>query len=148
MIGEILNDLARGKSVGIIAAKFHNTLAEIVVAVAKQIHEEKIVLTGGCFQNRYHHRTNHQPLDRRGFRPYWHQRIPPNDGGIALGQLVAAARHHQRAALLRERWSRMNLLYGDIVKVFRKMELRMGKSPSCRRDEKHSARATDGRPTR
>ena len=98
MIGEILNDLRCATSVGVIAAKFHNTLAEIVVAVAKQIDEEKIVLTGGCFQNQYlTERTINRLIDE-GFRPYWHQRIPPNDGGIALGQIVAAARHHQRGS--------------------------------------------------
>ena len=31
-------------------------------------------------------------VEAEGFRPYWHQRVPPNDGGIALGQVVAAQR--------------------------------------------------------
>src|SRR5260370_4426486 len=97
MIAEILNDLARAVSVGTIAAKFHNMLAEIVVAVAKQIEEEKIVLTGGCFQNRYLTERTSDRLIAEGFRPYRHQRIPPNDGGIALGQIIVAARHHHRS---------------------------------------------------
>jgi hydrogenase maturation protein HypF len=37
-------------------------------------------------------------LKQAGFRPYWHRRIPPNDGGIAAGQLFAAARIMERMA--------------------------------------------------
>jgi len=50
------------------------------------------VLTGGCFQNRYLTERAVGRLRAEGFRPYWHQRIPPNDGGIALGQVTGAAR--------------------------------------------------------
>ena len=96
MIGEILVDLRRGISLGVISAKFHNTLAEIIVEVARQIVTPKIVLTGGCFQNRYLLEQAVQRLSQAGFKPYWHQRVPPNDGGIALGQIVAAARVGRR----------------------------------------------------
>ena len=98
MMKEILNDLRRAQSVATISAKFHNTLAEIIVAVAKQIDQEKIVLTGGCFQNRCLTETTINRLIKEGFRPYWHQRVPPNDGGIALGQIISAARSQQRTA--------------------------------------------------
>jgi len=47
-------------------------------------------LTGGCFQNRYLAERAISRLRECGFKPYWHQRIPPNDGGIAFGQVVAA----------------------------------------------------------
>src|SRR5262249_17982289 len=85
LIDDILNDLERSVSTGSIAAKFHNTMAEIIVAVAKQIDEPKIVLTGGCFQNRYLTERAISRLLDENFQPYWHQRIPPNDGGISLG---------------------------------------------------------------
>jgi hydrogenase maturation protein HypF len=98
MIGEILVDLRRGISPGVISAKFHNTLAEIIVEVARQIVTPKIVLTGGCFQNRYLLEQAVQRLSEAGFKPYWHQRVPPNDGGIALGQIAAAARVSHRTA--------------------------------------------------
>ncbi len=98
MMKEILNDLRRVQSVATISAKFHNTLAEIIVAVAKQIDQEKIVLTGGCFQNRCLTEATINRLIKEGFRPYWHQRVPPNDGGIALGQIISAARSQQRTA--------------------------------------------------
>lgn len=96
MIGEILVELRRGISPGVISAKFHNTLAEIIVEVARQIVTPKIVLTGGCFQNRYLLEQAVQRLSEAGFKPYWHQRVPPNDGGIALGQIAAAARVSRR----------------------------------------------------
>jgi len=99
MMKEILNDLRRARSVATISAKFHDTLAEIIVAVAKQIDQEKIVLTGGCFQNRSLTEATINRLIKEGFRPYWHQRVPPNDGGIALGQIISAARSQQRTAL-------------------------------------------------
>src|SRR6266542_3860112 len=98
MMKEILNDLTRGQSVAVISTKFHHALAEIIVAVAKQIGQEEIVLTGGCFQNRYLTEQTINRLNDEGFRPYWHQRVPPNDGGIALGQIISAARSKQPTA--------------------------------------------------
>ena len=74
----------------LIAAKFHNTLAEIIVEIAERVGEPRVVLTGGCFQNRYLTRTTVRTADSCGFSAYWHQRVPPNDGGIALGRLLAA----------------------------------------------------------
>jgi hydrogenase maturation protein HypF len=91
MIEEILDDTQRGQKPGIVAAKFHNTLTEIIVAVARRVDEEKVVLSGGCFQNRYLTERTIRRLSEAGFRPYWHQRVPTNDGGIALGQVMAAA---------------------------------------------------------
>jgi hydrogenase maturation protein HypF len=96
MIGEILVDLRKGISQGAIAAKFHNTLADVIVEVARQVVTPKVVLTGGCFQNRYLLEQAVQRLSQAGFKPYWHQRVPPNDGGIALGQIAAAARVSRR----------------------------------------------------
>jgi hydrogenase maturation protein HypF len=92
MIPEILLDLQKGDSAGFISAKFHNTLAEIIVAVARKVGEPRVLLTGGCFQNRFLIERSIRRLSEAGFQPYWHQRVPPNDGGIALGQIVAAAR--------------------------------------------------------
>lgn len=76
---------------GVRAARFHNALVEAIVRVARRVGESKVVLTGGCFQNRYLAERTVIRLREEGFHPYWHQRVPPNDGGIALGQVVAAA---------------------------------------------------------
>jgi hydrogenase maturation protein HypF len=91
-IREILADVQSGLAVGTIAARFHNTLVEMIAAVAGLEQQERIVLTGGCFQNKYLTERAVTRLRADGFRPYWHQRIPPNDGGIPLGQIIAAAR--------------------------------------------------------
>ncbi|MDP9098218.1 MAG: carbamoyltransferase HypF [Verrucomicrobiota bacterium] len=87
----IMEDKRSGKSVGFIAAKFHNMLAEAILAIARKIGEPKIVLSGGCFQNRYLTERTIDRLRQENFRPYWHQRVPPNDGGIAHGQVAAVA---------------------------------------------------------
>ena len=92
MIEAILDDVRSGRAVATVAARFHNALAEAVVAVARDVGEAAVVLSGGCFQNRYLTERVVRRLRAEGFRPYWHQRVPPNDGGIALGQIVAAAR--------------------------------------------------------
>ena len=74
------------------AARFHNTLVDMAVAVATRMKTERVALSGGCFQNRYLTERMVSRLRAAGLRPYWHQRVPPNDGGIALGQIVAAKR--------------------------------------------------------
>ncbi len=89
MVLEIIDDLNQKIEPGIISAKFHNTLVEMIIAIAKQVGEAKVVLTGGCFQNKYLCERAIDRLTAEGFQPYWHQKIPPNDGGIALGQLMA-----------------------------------------------------------
>ena len=89
MLKDILADSKRGHPAGLISAKFHNTLAEIIVAVAQRAALPQVVLSGGCFQNRYLTERTAARLAQEGFRPYWHQRVPPNDGGLALGQIVA-----------------------------------------------------------
>ena len=92
MIEALLSDLKTRLPIPRISARFHNALAEAIVAVAKRVGQPRVVLSGGCFQNRYLTERAVQRLQQEGFRPYWHQRIPPNDGGIALGQVVAALR--------------------------------------------------------
>src|SRR6185503_5820816 len=73
----------------------HNTLAATVVSMARLHEEPAVVLSGGCFQNRRLTERVVTALRRAGFRPYWHQRIPPNDGGIALGQIAAFLRNQE-----------------------------------------------------
>jgi hydrogenase maturation protein HypF len=92
LIEELIGDRRRGASVGAISDKFHRALVETIVAVAGRVGEERVALTGGCFQNRRLTERTVERLRAEGFRPLWHQRIPPNDGGIALGQILAAAR--------------------------------------------------------
>lgn len=89
MIRSIIDDLKNGLSKANLSAKFHNSLAEMIVTVAKNAGEQRVVLSGGCFQNRILTERAIARLQEEGFNVYWHQRIPPNDGGISLGQLYA-----------------------------------------------------------
>jgi len=100
LIGKILKTIISGASCGVrgvnlraqVAARFHNALVDVICSAAQRIGEERVVLSGGCFQNAYLAGHAVPRLESGGFRPYWHQRVPPNDGGLALGQLAAAAR--------------------------------------------------------
>ena len=90
LVDNILSDRQRGTAAGEISAKFHNTLAEAVITVARKFGPARVALSGGCFQNRYLTERIVARLRAEKFRPYWHQRVPANDGGIALGQIFAA----------------------------------------------------------
>jgi|CXWL01.1.fsa_nt_gi hydrogenase maturation protein HypF len=100
MIGGMETDRRSGVPAAVIAKRFHNSLTEMIVAVAKREGLQRVCLTGGCFQNLVLAERTIARLTESGFSPYWHQRIPPNDGGIALGQLVAAAFRARGASLL------------------------------------------------
>ena len=92
----ILADMQAGIVDPHIAARFHNTLVAIIVEVAQRLRRTfptaDIVLAGGCWQNRYLTERTIAHLRAVGFTPHWPRQIPPNDGGIALGQLMAALR--------------------------------------------------------
>lgn len=91
LLQAVLEDLRCQTPAAQIAVRFHNTLAEMIVEVAQRAEVERVALSGGCFQNAYLTVRTVRRLAEAGFRPYWHQRVPPNDGGIALGQILAAA---------------------------------------------------------
>lgn len=95
-VGALIVDLRAGVPLASAAARFHAGLADAIVAVALRAGEPKVALSGGCFQNRVLLTAAIRRLRAAGFTPLWHQRVPPNDGGLALGQAVAAA------AVLRE----------------------------------------------
>ncbi|MCX8090533.1 MAG: carbamoyltransferase HypF [Verrucomicrobiae bacterium] len=90
MIAAILADVARGARIGEISAKFHNALVGSIQTVAQRVGAGRVALSGGCFQNRHLTERAVAALRAAGVQAYWHQRVPPNDGGIALGQVVAA----------------------------------------------------------
>jgi hydrogenase maturation protein HypF len=96
LVRAALDELHAGARPADIARRFHQTLAEAIVGVARAVGLPRLVLTGGCFQNVLLSELAIARLRAEGFTPYWHQRIPPNDGGIALGQVVAARRTSTR----------------------------------------------------
>jgi hydrogenase maturation protein HypF len=91
LLRAVWRDTQAGTPIGLISARFHNTLAEAIVEGARRCKLERVALSGGCFQNKYLLERSVNRLRAAGLQPYWPQRVPPNDGGIALGQLAAAA---------------------------------------------------------
>jgi hydrogenase maturation protein HypF len=80
------------------AAKFHNSLANLIVEKVTRLSEEtgvkQVVVSGGCFQNKRLTEQIQQLFSCSDITLYLPAQIPCNDGGIAVGQLaVAAARH-------------------------------------------------------
>jgi len=100
MIAAICGDLAAGRERADIARTFHRTVAEGMVEVCGRIREEsgvgRVVLSGGVFQNRLLTEETATLLTGSGFETYCHRLVPPNDGGLALGQAVVAGRQWQK----------------------------------------------------
>ena len=96
LISDIIKDISIGEKISMISARFHNALARGILSVAESAGEEKVVLSGGCFQNVYLTERTADLLRKKGFMPILHRRIPPNDGGIAPGQIFAAVNLHEQ----------------------------------------------------
>jgi hydrogenase maturation protein HypF len=94
----VIEEHAGGVDAADIAARFHHTLVEMIVAVAARAGAERVVLSGGCFQNVFLLEHAVARIAASNARAYWHQRVPPNDGGISLGQTVVAAARRTRGA--------------------------------------------------
>lgn len=90
LIRQVLDDMRNHLPPARISRTFHNSVVEGIVKIAQAENKKVIVLTGGCFQNKYLTERAVARLREEGFRPCWHERIPPNDGGISLGQIAAA----------------------------------------------------------
>ena len=91
----LLGDLHLHTPVGTIAARFHRGLAQVIVAMAKKLSGDTcrfpvVALSGGCFQNAVLFRLVHEGLEAAGFQVISHEKVPANDGGLALGQAVVA----------------------------------------------------------
>ncbi|MEI7942833.1 MAG: carbamoyltransferase HypF, partial [Candidatus Riflemargulisbacteria bacterium] len=102
LIEQIVMDIGK-KSLPVISAKFHNTIIAIICEMAKEMRSlykiEKIVLSGGSFQNRYILSKTETELLKQNFEVFIPSLIPVNDGGIALGQLAVAAKRRQKGTL-------------------------------------------------
>jgi len=91
----VVKDLQDGKSVEDISAKFHWTLiclfADLCTVLRKDRDLNRVVLSGGVFQNSILLTGLINALEERNFSVFSHQQVPTNDGGISLGQAVVAA---------------------------------------------------------
>ncbi|MEV6099875.1 carbamoyltransferase HypF [Nocardia sp. NPDC051981] len=92
VIGAVIGDVRAGVPVGIIAARFHDAVARLVLGLAADYATPAtpVVLTGGVFQNALLLSAARELLVDNGFRVLTAHRLPPNDGGLAFGQLLAA----------------------------------------------------------
>jgi len=90
----IVDDLRRGRPVGVIASGFHVAVARLVADTAESVRGRSgigtVALSGGVFQNVFLVAQTRRQLDGRGFRVITHGVVPPNDGGLALGQVAVA----------------------------------------------------------
>jgi len=100
VVTAIVEDVRRGCSVADIALTFHLALTALVVAVARRIRETRplatVALTGGVFQNSLLTMACVDGLEAAGFHVLTHHLVPPNDGGLALGQAYIATHRTER----------------------------------------------------
>jgi len=87
----LLGDRRRGVPVAMISARFHDTLAEALVTLARSLAAPRLALTGGCWQNVRLLTATRARLAAAGIEALVHRRVPPGDGGLALGQATVAA---------------------------------------------------------
>lgn len=94
MIRSVVKDVQEGCSTGLVSATFHNTLVALFVEVCRRVGASRklrqVALSGGCFQNARLLLELTQALEGQGFEVYSQAVVPSNDGGVALGQAVAA----------------------------------------------------------
>jgi hydrogenase maturation protein HypF len=89
-ICELVREIRRGAAAPVLAARFHATLVAGIREACQRTARHTVALTGGCFQNRLLLERARATLEDDGFEVLVHQRVPPNDGGLALGQAAIA----------------------------------------------------------
>ncbi len=103
LIRGVVADVEAGAGAGAVSARFHATVARMLVAAAQRAREEtglgRIALSGGCFANDRLVRTLAPALESEGFEVYGHRDVPPSDGGVALGQAYVAAAQLQTESI-------------------------------------------------
>jgi len=94
LVSAVVNEARNGVSPSVISARFHKTVAEIILETCRLIYRQSgpktVALSGGVFQNRLLFNLTVDNLKKEGFRVLSHQMVPCNDGGISLGQAVIA----------------------------------------------------------
>jgi hydrogenase maturation protein HypF len=88
-------DVARGTSAAVVARRFHDAMVDLIAATCRRIRRntglDAVVLSGGVFMNALLTTEVIERLAGAGFRVFRHRLVPPNDGGLSLGQLAVAA---------------------------------------------------------
>jgi hydrogenase maturation protein HypF len=103
LINGIVRDLLKKVPVQKISTRFHRSIVEVIIQIAGKLKAEsginKVVLSGGTFQNRFILSECEKKLQNINFQVYTHRKFPGNDGGIALGQLIIAAKRRQEGKI-------------------------------------------------
>jgi len=101
LVRAVVSDVTAGVAAPLVAARFHNGLAGATVAACQQLRDTTglgtAALSGGVFQNMLLLERTVAALEQEGFRVLVHSRVPPNDGGISLGQAAVAAARDRAA---------------------------------------------------
>jgi len=91
----VVEDVLSGRGAGWISHRFHQTVADVIATLCREMRREfglnDVVLSGGVFQNRLLLNLSFEKLAEQGFRMLFNREVPPNDGGISLGQAYIAA---------------------------------------------------------
>ncbi|MCI5167524.1 MAG: carbamoyltransferase HypF, partial [Candidatus Electrothrix sp. GM3_4] len=99
-LGGIIADLDKGIELTVISTKFHNTVSAAVVAVCEHLRQQRgihtVALSGGVFQNAFLLRQVCAGLRSKEFAVFCHHLVPPNDGGLSLGQAAVALAQYNR----------------------------------------------------
>jgi hydrogenase maturation protein HypF len=90
-VAETLRLRRQGVAPSVLSARFHNALAQSCLEIARRVGIGTVALSGGCFHNKFLAGRVERLLAQDGFRVLTHQRVPPGDGGLAVGQLWACA---------------------------------------------------------
>lgn len=94
LVAAVVEDLLSGVSAAVVAARFHNGLAGALLDLSRRARAAHgvttVALSGGSFQNLLLLTRSREYLETDGFEVLVHRQIPPNDGGISLGQAVVA----------------------------------------------------------
>lgn len=91
MLSAIIDDISNAVPSAMIAKRFHNTAATIILKIAQHYSVTQVLLTGGCFQNSLLIETTSELLQKQRIEVLWHKKLPANDAGICVGQARAAA---------------------------------------------------------
>jgi hydrogenase maturation protein HypF len=95
LIRAVVQDASSGAEAALIGRRFHSTVVEMIATVCNRLREETglhaVVLSGGVFMNALLTCEVTERLNDAGFRVYRHRLVPPNDGGLSLGQVAVAA---------------------------------------------------------
>ncbi|UXA10274.1 carbamoyltransferase HypF [Mycobacterium sp. SMC-8] len=88
VLSAVVDDARAGVAAGVIGARFHDAVAALILELALANRGYTVALSGGVFQNALLLRRSRMLLAANGFDVITHHRVPPNDGGVALGQLI------------------------------------------------------------